>query len=408
MNFETLIQNLQLTHNTLFTSASKAINTAMTIRNWLYGYYIVEYEQNGEDRAGYGDRLIRSIEKRLKATGQKGMSFTNLNIYRQFYLTYPQIGTALPHSLNNLAIIQAAPEQSLDGSDNKIIQAVPEQSTVTNEDPIRQAAPDELRVPDIKAIQATCQTKGVEPKPGLNPARLLQTLSFTHIVELIKIDDPLKRAFYEIECVKGTWSTRELQRQIESLYFERSGLSKDKKKLSEMVRLQAVQLTPHDVINNPFTIEFLGLNDRALVTESDLEQALLDHLQEFLLELGYGFCFEARQKRILIDGEYYFIDLVFYHRILKCHVLVDLKIEKFKHSHAGQLNAYLNYYRNEVMQEEDNSPVGILLCTDKGETMAKYATAGLEHSVFVHKYQLVLPSKEELEEYISKEISHES
>jgi len=408
MNFETLIQNLQLTHNTLFTSASKAINTAMTIRNWLYGYYIVEYEQNGEDRAGYGDRLIRSIEKRLKATGQKGMSFTNLNIYRQFYLTYPQIGTALPHSLNNLAIIQAAPEQSLDGSDNKIIQAVPEQSTVTNEDPIRQALPDELRVPDIKAIQATCQTKGVEPKPGLNPARLLQTLSFTHIVELIKIDDPLKRAFYEIECVKGTWSTRELQRQIESLYFERSGLSKDKKKLSEMVRLQAVQLTPHDVINNPFTIEFLGLNDRALVTESDLEQALLDHLQEFLLELGYGFCFEARQKRILIDGEYYFIDLVFYHRILKCHVLVDLKIEKFKHSHAGQLNAYLNYYRNEVMQEEDNSPVGILLCTDKGETMAKYATAGLEHSVFVHKYQLVLPSKEELEEYISKEISHES
>jgi len=408
MNFETLIQNLQLTHNTLFTSASKAVNTAMTIRNWLYGYYIVEYEQNGEDRAGYGDRLIRSIEKRLKATGQKGMSFTNLNIYRQFYLTYPQIGTALPHSLNNLAIIQAAPEQSLDGSDNKIIQAVPEQSTVTNEDPIRQAAPDELRVPDIKAIQATCQTKGVEPKPGLNPARLLQTLSFTHIVELIKIDDPLKRAFYEIECVKGTWSTRELQRQIESLYFERSGLSKDKKKLSEMVRLQAVQLTPHDVINNPFTIEFLGLNDRALVTESDLEQALLDHLQEFLLELGYGFCFEARQKRILIDGEYYFIDLVFYHRILKCHVLVDLKIEKFKHSHAGQLNAYLNYYRNEVMQEEDNSPVGILLCTDKGETMAKYATAGLEHSVFVHKYQLVLPSKEELEEYISKEISHES
>lgn len=408
MNFENLIQNLQVTHDTLLDSASKAVNTAMTIRNWLYGYYIVEYEQNGEDRAGYGDRLIRSIEKQLKDKGQKGMSFTNLNIYRQFYLTYPQIGTALPHSLNNLLIIQAVPEQSLESTDNKIIQAVPEQSPVADEHPISQAPPDELKAIDISAIQISAKAKGAEPKPGLNPARLLQTLSFTHLVELIKIDDPLKRAFYEIECVKGTWSTRELQRQIESLYFERSGLSKDKKKLSEMVRLQAVQLTPRDVINNPLTIEFLGLNDRALATESDLEQALLDHLQEFLLELGYGFCFEARQKRILIDGEYYFIDLVFYHRILKCHVLVDLKIEKFKHSHAGQINAYLNYYRHEVMQEGDNPPVGILLCTDKGETMAKYATAGLEHSVFVHKYQLVLPSREELEQYISKEISNEN
>ena len=142
-----------------------------------------------------------------------------------------------------------------------------------------------------------------------------------------------------------------------------------------------------------------------MVTESDLEQALLDHLQEFLLELGYGFCFEARQKRILIDGEYYFIDLVFYHRILKCHVLVDLKIEKFKHSHAGQMNAYLNYYRNEVIREGDSPPVGILLCTDKGETMVKYATAGLEQSIFVNKYQLALPSKKELQQYISRGIS---
>jgi predicted nuclease of restriction endonuclease-like (RecB) superfamily len=249
---------------------------------------------------------------------------------------------------------------------------------------IGQTPSDQLHVIDVEAIQHKSKAFDADKKPGLPPSRLLQTLSFSHFVELIKIEDPLKKAFYEIECVKGTWSVRELQRQIESLNFERSGLSKDKKKLSEMVNQQAVQLLPRDVINNPFTIEFLGLNDRALVTESDLEQALLDHLQEFLLELGYGFCFEARQKRLLIDGEYNFIDLVFYHRILKCHVLVDLKIEKFKHSHSGQLNAYLNYYRNEVMQEVDNPPVGILLCTDKGETMAKYAIAGLEHSIFVH------------------------
>lgn len=407
MNFDHLIHKLQVAHDRLYTSAAKAVNTAMTVRNWLYGYYIVEYEQGGEDRAQYGDRLIRSIEERLTASGQKGMSFTSLNLFRQFYLTYPHISAEIPSLLGAIGIIQAPPEQLSKGNIT-IVQAAPEQSSDSNKDSIRQTLSDELQVIDIETIQHASKAISTDKKPGLPPSRLLQTLSFTHFVELIKIDDPLKRAFYEIECVKGTWSTRELQRQIETQYFERSGLSKDKEKLSEMVRLQAVQLTPRDVINNPFTIEFLGLNDRALVTESDLEQALLDHLQEFLLELGYGFCFEARQKRILIDGEYYFIDLVFYHRILKCHVLVDLKIEKFKHSHAGQINAYLNYYRNEVMHEGDNPPIGILLCTDKGETMVKYATAGLEHSVFVHKYQLALPSKEELEQYISKEISHEN
>ena len=207
-----------------------------------------------------------------------------------------------------------------------------------------------------------------------------------------------------MESMKGIWSVRELQRQIESLYFERSGLSKDKKKLSELVNQKAVPLSPRDVINDPITVEFLGLSDRVLVTESDLEQAILDHLQMFLLELGHGFCFEARQKRILIDDEYYFIDLVFYHRILKCHVLVDLKIEKFKHSHVGQINTYLEYYKNEVMQEGDNPPVGILLCTDKENILVKYATAGLERSVFVHKYLIALPSKEELENYLSNEL----
>ena len=402
MNFEKLIQNLQLTHDTLLTSASKAVNTAMTVRNWLYGYYIVEYEQNGEDRAKYGARLLKELAENIPV---KGISETNLRIFRQFYLTYPAISHTLSDLLKQVPIIQAVPEQfavsEADTIHRTLSDILPEITGI----PIRQTVSDKFQVIDIESIQQRCKKNNTDKKLGIHPSRLLQTLSFSHFVELLKIDDPLKRAFYEIECVQGTWSVRELQRQIESLYFERSGLSKDKKKLSEMVRMQAVRLTPRDVINNPFTIEFLGLNQRALVTESDLEQALLDHLQEFLLELGYGFCFEARQKRILIDGEYYFIDLVFYHRILKCHILVDLTIEKFKHSHAGKINAYLNYFREEVMQEGDNPPVGILLCTDKGETMAKYATSGLEHSVFVQKYQLVLPSKEELEQYIQKELN---
>lgn len=394
MNFDNLIQKLRETNLVLQTSVAKAINTSMTVRNWLFGFFIVEFEQNGEDRSKYGENLLDVLSKAIGA-GNKGISVTNLRLFRQFYLVYPEIGTVLHDVISNAlpGIIHQALPDKLYGNSNK---------------QIHQAAPDELQVLYIDSIRHLNRTISADKKLGLSPARILKTLSFSHIVELIKIDDPLKRAFYEIESAKGTWSTRELQRQIESLYFERSGLSRNKEKLSDFVNLQAIQLTPGDLINNPITVEFLGLSDRSLVTESDFEQALLDHLQMFLLELGYGFCFEARQKRILIDGEYYFIDLVFYHRILKCHVLVDLKIEKFKHSHAGQINAYLNFYRNEVMPEGDNPPVGILLCTDKGDTMVKYATAGLEHSVFVHKYMVSLPSKEELERYIRKELHDKS
>jgi predicted nuclease of restriction endonuclease-like (RecB) superfamily len=403
MNFNKLIQTLQITHNTFFHSAAKAVNTAMTVRNWLYGYYIVEYEQNGEDKAKYGVRLLKKLSERIHI---KGVSETNLRIFRQFYIVYPAIRQALPALFKQVPIIQAAPEQSDETATDQISQTVSDELDEDTDDKIRQTVSDTFQIADIEAIKQTFNSNSAANKLGPLPYHLLKSLSFSHFVELIKLDDPLKRAFYEMECIKGTWSVRELQRQIESLYFERSGLSKDKEKLSQLVNQGAVQLVPRDIINNPITVEFLGLNDRTLVTESDLEQALLDHLQEFLLELGYGFCFEARQKRILIDDEYYFIDLVFYHRILKCHVLVDLKIEKFKHSHAGQMNAYLNYYRNEVIQEYDNPPVGILLCTDKGETMVKYATAGLEHSVFVQKYMLALPGKEELEKYLMNELKN--
>ncbi|MCX6251650.1 MAG: PDDEXK nuclease domain-containing protein [Bacteroidetes bacterium] len=385
MNFDLLIQKLQITHNTLFTAVSKAVNIAMTVRNWLYGYYIVEFEQNGEDRAKYGEKLIRSIGENLKEKGLKGMSFTNLNLYRQFYLTYPQIGKALPSYFNNMQIIQTPSEQLSVSRTNQKYQTLSEQLKLTD---------IQLHKSEISEVQF-----------GIDPEKILKTLSFSHFVELIKIEDSLKRAFYELECTKGTWSVRELQRQIESLYFERSGLSKDKKKLSEMINRKAVQLTPRDIINDPVTVEFLGLSDRAIITESDLEQALLDHLQQFLLELGHGFCFEARQKRILIDDEYYFVDLVFYHRILKCHILVELKTEKFKHYHASQINTYLEYYRHEIMHQNDNPPVGILLCTDKGEALVKYATAGMEKSLFVHKYLVELPKKEALEKYLKTEVA---
>lgn len=171
-----------------------------------------------------------------------------------------------------------------------------------------------------------------------------------------------------------------------------------------MVQQQAAPLEPKDVINTPVTLEFLGLNERALVTEDDLEQSILDNLQHFLLEMGHGFCFEARQKRILIDEDYFFADLVFYHRILKCHVIVELKIDKFHPEYASQLNMYLNYFKAEVMQLDDNPPIGILLCTEKGDTLVRYATAGLDPHIFVQKYKVQLPSEEEIKEFISKDI----
>jgi predicted nuclease of restriction endonuclease-like (RecB) superfamily len=236
------------------------------------------------------------------------------------------------------------------------------------------------------------------------PEKLINRLSFTHLAELLQINDPLKRTFYEIECIKGNWSVRELRRQINSLYYERSGLSKDPQKLSASISEKAELLKPIDIVKSVYTFEFLGLNAKDVVEESHLETALLDNLQQFMLELGHGFCLEARQKRILIGDEYNFIDLLFYHRVLKCHVLVDLKIEEFTHASAGQLNTYLNYYKKEMLLPDDNPPVGILLVTNKNETLVEYATAGMDNQLFVSKYLVELPAKEQLENFVQNEL----
>ena len=249
---------------------------------------------------------------------------------------------------------------------------------------------------------AELQTSEIQYNKWSIPAeRLFNKLPYSHLKFISKIENPTKRAFYEMEAIRGCWSARELERQIASLYYERNGLSKNKEALSALVQQQATLLQPKDVINTPVTLEFLGLNERALVTENDLEQSILDNLQHFLLEMGHGFCFEARQKRILIDEDYFFADLVFYHRILKCHVIVELKIDKFRHEYASQLNMYLNYFKAEVMQPDDNPPIGILLCTEKGDTLVKYATAGLDPNIFVQKYMIELPSEEEIKEFIA-------
>ncbi|WP_278631980.1 PDDEXK nuclease domain-containing protein [Parabacteroides goldsteinii] len=363
MNFEALVKHINTIQNTLQVQAAHAVNLALTSRNWLMGCYIVEFEQNGEDRAAYGEQLLKKLEQRLKT---KGLNERRFREFRRLYLVYPQLKESVTQYIASQIQIR------------RLVTAESENGVWK------------------------LSTEHPQTETWMIPAdRLFNRLSSTHLNTISGIENPVKRAFYEMETMRGCWSVKELERQIASLYYERSGLSKNKEALSALVQQQATLLQPKDVINTPVTLEFLGLNERALVTENDLEQSILDNLQRFLLEMGHGFCFEARQKRILIDEDYFFTDLVFYHRILKCHVIVELKIDKFRHEYASQLNMYLNYFKAEVMQSDDNPPIGILLCTEKGDTLVKYATAGLDPNIFVQKYMIELPTEEEIKEFIS-------
>ncbi len=381
MNFDSLVHTIHSVQDALQEQAAHAVNLALTARNWLIGYYIVEFEQHGEDRAEYGEQLLKRLETRIK---KKGMTERRFREFRRLYIVYPQLSTEVAKYLVSLPV----------GSSNLLNNSAKE---------IRQTSA-ESQVPVIRRTSAELD---VTEDWMLPAAMLFNRISYSNLSLISQIDDPIKRSFYEIENIKGCWSNRELDRQISSSYFERSGLSKNKAALSAMVKQEAVTLTPVDILHEPVTLEFLGFKSKETWTESDLEEAIINHMQEFLLEMGNGFCFEARQKRILIDSDYFKADLIFYHRILKCHVIVDIKIDRFRHEYASQMNTYLNYYKYEVMQPGDNPPVGLLLCTGKGDTLVKYATAGLDQNIFVQKYMINLPSIEDLTSYIEKETEKE-
>ena len=269
MKFEKLANSIININDKAGTTAKSAVNQLMTLRNWAIGYYIVEYEQAGSDRAEYGTQLLKNLENRIS---QKGMNSTLFKLCRNFYLLYPQIG-----------------------------------ATVSNQ----------FKLPDFE--KSSTASHQFETKPEI----LVSNLSFSHIREIMVIEDAFERFFYETECMKCNWSVRELRRQIKTNLFVRAGISKK----PELLLTKSVDNTTSNAltIKDPFTFEFLGLDAKDAVTESDLEQALMDHLQEFMLELGQGFCFEARQKRIIIDDKYYFIDLVFYNRLLHCNVIIELQ-----------------------------------------------------------------------------------
>ena len=359
-SFDHLSELVLQLHDSAYSATVKAINRFATIRNYVMGFYIVEYEQHGNDRAKYGDRLLKRL---AESVNKRGINETILKNCRRFYLAYPQIKVYLT------AISPTASKKSLGKSP-------------TASDKSSQISP-------------TLSDNFITPA-----AELVSKLSFSHIVEILTIDDPLARFFYETECIRCCWSVKELRRQISTNLYFRAGVSQKPELLLERTEINT---SPAITIKDPFSFEFLGLRPEAF-TENDLENALIGHLQEFLLEMGKGFCFEARQKRMIIDDEYYFADLVFYNRILHCNVIIELKDDEFRHADLSQLNAYVSYFRENEMNIGDNPPVGILLCTRKGDKMVEYALAGMDNDLFVSTYMLSLPNKKTLQEFLLKEI----
>ena len=370
-SFNDLTSIIQTTHDAAQSSAVKAINRMQTMRNWLIGYYIVEYEQHGKDRAEYGTQLLKKLEERVN---RKGMTRNTFQSARNFYRMYPQI-------IENFQINKSASMSCKSYMDTT--------NSISNTESV-----DNQSDGICPTVSCKFQTSG---------ETIISRLSYSHIYEIMKVSDPLARYFYEQECIKCTWSVRELRRQISTNLYVRAGISSNPEKMLSLPSIQG-----HDSVDlqlrQPFTFEFLGLKAQDVVDEHDLEDALISHLQEFILELGKGFCFESRQKRIIIDDEYYYPDLVFYNRILHCGVITELKNEEFSYENFGQLNAYVSHYRENEMQPGDNPPIGILLCTRKGKKMVEYALAGMDNQLFVSTYMLQLPDKKTLEDFLLKQL----
>ena len=333
------------------TAAVRYVNTALVATYWLMGRRIIEYEQKGKERAEYGEALLSKLSKDLRQKFGRGFSPDNLEDMRKFYLTYK----------------------------SAISETVSRKLKITKSD-----TPSRISSTQLARQYPECFA-----------------LTWSHYRLLLRIDEPLKREFYEAECIRGNWSVRQLDRQIQSMLYERTALSKRKLAVISKAHEKPVVLKPEDEIKDPYILEFLGLKDE--YSESQLEDALIRHLEHFLLELGIGFTFVARQKRITLEGTHYRLDLLFYHRILKCLVAIDLKIGEFTHADAGQMNLYLNYLKDKEKLSGENDPVGIILCSDKKKTVVEYALGGLSNKIFTSKYRLQLPDPEALK----IEIEHE-
>lgn len=338
--------------------AARSVNTAQVVSNWLIGREIVEEQQKGRQRAAYGERIIRVLAERLRLEYRSGYGLTNLKSFRQFYLTYENLlAQQKGHAVRGLF-------KTADGAEKS--HAVHGQSW----------------------------------KPGL----LHPTLSWTHYRMLLAVDEPGKRAFYEIEAIQNRWSARELERQIASLLYERLALSRDKKGLMRLALKGHEIQRPADIFKDPMVMEFLGLPESPRLVETKLEQALIDNLQAFLLELGKGFAFVSRQERLTLEGDHFYVDLVFYHTVLKCYVIIDLKTGKLTHQDLGQMQLYVNYYDRERRSEGDNPTLGLILCAKKNDAVVRYTLGEDQRKIFASRYKLHLPSEAELRAELRREV----
>jgi predicted nuclease of restriction endonuclease-like (RecB) superfamily len=345
------------------TNIARSVNTTQVVAYWLIGREIVEEEQKGQKRAGYGEALLQDLAQRIRSDFGSGYSVHNLKFIRQFYLEYPTL-------MNPREIGDALRSQSA-----------------------------------LSLLPAANQIRHALRRESWKPGHLHPNLSWTHYRTLLRVDKPQARAFYEIEAIKNNWAARELERQINSLLYERLALSKDKKGLMRLATKGQNVQAPADVFKDPVVMEFLGLPESPRLVETDLEQALIDNLRAFLLELGKGFAFVARQERLTLDGDHFYIDLVFYHTVLKCYVIIDLKTGKLTHQDLGQLQLYVNYYDRERRTEGDNPSLGLILCADKNDAVVKYTLGPRqEKKIFASRYKLYLPTEAQLKAEIRREL----
>ena len=370
-----LLKNVKELVESARREAYKSINLITLQTNGEIGRLIFEEEQRGKERAGYGDYLLINLSKELTKIFGRGFSVTNLKMMRLFYIKY-QKGQSLTDQFEN--------DKKTNEND---------QNKAKNLIRIRgkgQSLTDQFR----KGQSLTGQFKKFQSLSG--------KLCWTHYTLLLQISDDNERRFYEKECENSNWSVRQLKRQIDSSMYQRVLLAADK---DEIIRLSNEGITyssPQDVLKEPVVLDLFGVNEEKPKYESDLEAAIVNHIEKFLIELGRGYMFVGSQYRISIAGKNYYVDLVFYNKILKCYVLIDLKINSLEAENIGQMNLYVNYFKNEINDEGDNDPIGIILCAEKDKVVAKYAMDGLKNNIYASKYTYVIPDKERLEEELER------
>lgn len=368
--FENLASAFQATQDALLKHSARAVDSALVVRNWLFGWHLVEFENAAASRSDiYGKELIHKLSNRLKEKGLKGISPTNLRKFREFFQAYSEIQRAA--SVTSLEGLELPPILQASAPSGKIQQT--------------------LSVESLQSLQQAAFTQIASSLP----------LGWSHYVELLTLDDTAERRFYEIETAANQWSVRELQRQIASSLYQRLALSRDKEEIRRLATEGQVVEKAADLIKNPLVLEFLGLEDRPHYSEDELEAAIIAQLESFLLELGKGFLFEARQKRLTFDNDHFRVDLVFYNRLLRCYVLVDLKRDKLTHQDLGQMQMYVNYFDRHVKLPDELPTIGILLCHRKNDALVEL-TLPPEANIFASKYQLYLPSKEELKAHLEQ------